>query len=174
MLLRPFTAKSTLRVLHLRQTGSDKRRRGSLALDLHRQRSDTDEAPDGLEFHDSWGGKVTWIKKANHAALQGILNRSFRSLVEWAFGPEGIPSLQLIACGDFAYRRNGKHLHNIFVCRNRDTAASSSDGRPYRVFDPRDKEHELEWAPLVRPYWRFLEACPAGPLLGNWVGAYGF
>jgi hypothetical protein len=28
------------------------------------------------------------------------------------------------------------------------------------VFDARDREHEHEWAAIVRPHWSFLEACP--------------
>lgn len=173
MFLRPFTTKTTLKVLHLRQTGRDKRRWGSLVLDLHRQPSDKDEALDGLEFRTrERQSQEICITNADHSALQGLLKHSFCSLVEWAFGPEGIPSLQVIACGDFAHGRNGEDLHNIFVCRNADTAADCGDGRLYRVFDARDKKHQHEWAPLVRPYWRFLEACPNGQLLEQWADPY--
>ncbi|GAB1316467.1 hypothetical protein MFIFM68171_06677 [Madurella fahalii] len=166
VLLKPYASKSTLKVLHIRQTGLSKMNHGSMAMVLPRSRlarqtmilhrTERGEEDEGLDYED------TWVKSADHQVLQGILNPSLHRLAEWAFGPQGIPSLQLIAFGDFAYRRNGWSLHNIFVCRSAD---KGSGDRAYRVFGARDKEHEDEWAPIVAPYWPFLEACPVGPLL---------
>lgn len=158
-------------MLHIRQTGVSKMNNGSLGMVLPRSklvretmilpRNERSEADEGFEYEDGS------VKRAERQVLQGVLTPSFHDLAEWAFGPQGIPSLQIIAFGDFAYRRNGWSLHNIFVCRNAD---KGSAGRRYRVFDARDKEHEGEWAPIVEPYWAFLEACPVGPLLRGFKG----
>ncbi|KAH6842353.1 hypothetical protein B0I37DRAFT_381730 [Chaetomium sp. MPI-CAGE-AT-0009] len=152
-LLRPFTCKSTLKIFHLRQTGADLNRgQECRALDLPR----VDEPDCQPEEHN----RVTSLQSLPYDTLEAALQDSFRSLLDWAFGQQGIASLQLVAFGDFAQGRNKLYLHNLFVCR----AESGADrgGRPYRVFDARDREHEHKWAAIVRPHWSFLEACPVG------------
>ena len=94
---------------------------------------------------------------APQEALHAALKESFCELCKWAFGPQGIPSLQVIAFGDFSRGLAGDALENIFVCRNESDAG---DGHDYQVFDPRDKEHEHEWAAFVLPFKGFLGACP--------------
>ncbi|KAK3291580.1 uncharacterized protein B0H64DRAFT_409476 [Chaetomium fimeti] len=152
-LLRPFTAKSTLKIFHLRQTGADLNRgERCRALDLPQ----IDEPDCQPEEHN----RVTTLRSLPYDTLEDALQDSFRALLDWAFGPHGIASIQLVAFGDFAQGRNKLYLHNLFVCR----AESRVDkgGPPYRVFDARDRKHEHEWATIVRPHWSFLEACPVG------------
>jgi hypothetical protein len=107
------------------------------------------------------------VKSAAPWALQDCLKDEFRRIVEWAFGRRGMPSLQLIAFGDFAHGRSGYGLHNIFIVRYKEDLGWGFIGRRYRVYDARDKEHEHEWAHIVRPHWAFLEACPVAPLMGT-------
>ncbi|KAL2022247.1 hypothetical protein VTK56DRAFT_5857 [Thermocarpiscus australiensis] len=149
-ILKPYTtSQPTLKLLHLRQTGSHKRQHGSLFLDL--------PAPTNRRRREA-----NQVREVRHDILQDMLNEPLRRLAEWAFGPQGIPSLEIIACGDFAHGRDGDTLHNAFVCRSKDR---DGDGRrAYRVFDPRDREHEHEWAGVVRPHRGFLEACPVGSI----------
>jgi hypothetical protein len=167
-LLQPFTCKSTLKILHLRQTGADQHWRGSRTLDPYWTNSV------GLE-NQFWGGRLIMnedneqedahVISMSHDSLQESLTPSFRSLLDWLFGPEGIDSPQVVAAGDFAHGRNGTFLHNIFVCRRGDSRSWEPGCRCYEVFDARDTERKHEWAALVQPYWSFLEACPMGPFL---------
>lgn len=152
-LLRPFTFKSTLKIFHLRQTGADLNRGEECrALDLPR----VDEPGcEPQELH-----RVTTLYPLEYDTLEDALQDSFRALLNWVFGPDGIASLELVAFGDFGQGRNNLYLHNLFVCRTKGDA--DNGGLPYRVFDARDREHEHEWAAIVRPHWSFLGACPVG------------
>lgn len=152
-LLQPFTFKSTLKIFHLRQTGADLNRgEDCLALDLPR----VDEPGcEPKEYH-----RATGLQSLEYETLEDALQDSFRVLLDWAFGPDGIASLDLVAFGDFAQGRNNLYLHNLFVCRTKSSA--DNYGLPYQVFDARDRQHEHEWAAIVRPHWSFLEACPVG------------
>lgn len=77
----------------------------------------------------------------------------FQKFLEWAFGPTGIPSLRVVAFGDFAYRRTSQYIHNLIVCWK------GPNRNGYRVYDPRDAKHR-EWESLVRSDCDFLSACP--------------
>ncbi|KAK2737364.1 Kynureninase (L-kynurenine hydrolase) [Myotisia sp. PD_48] len=49
--------------------------------------------------------------------LDELSRRQFLEFAEWAFGPDGLPQLQALACGDFSrYTSNAKYL--MLVCRN--------------------------------------------------------
>jgi hypothetical protein len=77
--------------------------------------------------------------------------------------------LQVIACGDFAYGRNGRLLHNIFVCRNEQGARGGD--RVYRVFDARDEERRHDgsgsrWCALIGAWWRLVRLGLTSPKSG--------
>ncbi|KAH6617499.1 hypothetical protein F5144DRAFT_586654 [Chaetomium tenue] len=151
MLLRPFTFRPKLKIFHLRQTGADLNRgEDCLALDLPR----VDEP--GCRPRERH--RVTSLRALEYDTLEDTLQDSFRALLDWAFGPKGIASLEVVAFGDFGQGRNKLYLHNLFVCRTK--SAEENNGLPYRVFDVRDRTHEHRWAATVRPHWSFLEACP--------------
>ncbi|KAK4173911.1 hypothetical protein QBC36DRAFT_193573, partial [Triangularia setosa] len=80
------------------------------------------------------------------------------------FGPTGIPSLEVVAFGDFAHDRNRWILHNLFVCR------SNTSAKKYRVFDARDKTNEHGWIDTGCKYKNMLESCPAALLVDSWLG----
>lgn len=47
------------------------------------------------------------------------LRPPLRHLAQWAFVPDGIPSLKFIACGDYAYggRSSGSERVDVILCR---------------------------------------------------------
>lgn len=86
-------------------------------------------------------------------------------LASWAFGPEGLPNLQILAYGDFSYRGRRPHL---VLCRFKSldgvdiqkSAAGLSD-LAYREVTKEDvSEQEILYTNA-----HFLEACPEDPLL---------
>jgi hypothetical protein len=86
-------------------------------------------------------------------------------LASWAFGPEGLPSLQVLAYGDFSYRGRrpslvlcrSKSLHDFDIQRS----APGTLDLAYREVTKTDvSEQEILWNNAD-----FLEACPEDPLL---------
>lgn len=64
----------------------------------------------------------------------------------WAFGPNGLPTLQVLAFGDFSY--DGRfHIHNKLFCR-----------RTWSIRNPENdisQESEDELIPTFRPLWSY-------------------
>ncbi|EAQ84468.1 hypothetical protein CHGG_08482 [Chaetomium globosum CBS 148.51] len=148
MLLRPFTFRPKLKIFHLRQTGADLNRgEDCLALDLPR----VDEP--GCRPRERH--RVTSLRALEYDTLEDALQDSFRALLDWAFGPNGIASLEVVAFGDFGQGRNKLYLHNLFVCRTK--SAEENNGLPYRVFDARDRKHEHRV-----PKWKSIASVQAG------------
>lgn len=81
------------------------------------------------------------------------LKDTFRRLLEWEFGPDGILSLQVVAFGDFAHGRNSEMLRKLFICR--DMEGWDNGDPPYQIFDARDEEQKHNWIALVRPHPAF-------------------
>jgi hypothetical protein len=86
-------------------------------------------------------------------------------LASWAFGPEGLPSLQVLAYGDFSYR--GRRP-NLVLCRSKSLddsdiqkSASRLSSLAYREVTKADfSEQEILYTNA-----HFLEACPEDSLL---------
>lgn len=86
-------------------------------------------------------------------------------LASWAFGPEGLPSLQVLAYGDFSYR--GRRP-NLVLCRcellddsDIQKSAAGLSGLAYREVTKADiSEQETLYTNA-----HFLEACPEDSLL---------
>ena len=152
LLLHPFTNSTTLRLLHIRQTVTDRM--------THPNRQPLVLIPEDTTRWESTPGTLP------DEVLQSSLTPLFRDLVDWAFSPQGIKSLQVIAWGDFAFGYKGWRTgYNLFVCRDK------RDKQGWRVYDARDKRFEGEWKGLLvggREDWRFLEAGPLGSEFGNW------
>ncbi|KAF4458632.1 Alcohol acetyltransferase [Fusarium albosuccineum] len=83
------------------------------------------------------------------ASLPFGLRYEFSPLAKWAFGRQGLASLELIVFGDFAHdSRNG--WYNFMLCR-------SSDGpRNFRCL----AKESYEWRAVVEEYRSLLESCP--------------
>ncbi|KKA19421.1 hypothetical protein T310_6597 [Rasamsonia emersonii CBS 393.64] len=81
------------------------------------------------------------------------LSRSLHDLAQWAFGPDGLPSLRVIAHGDFLdegrYRK-----HNVLLCRD----SGSSQGLNFRRVVGTEMDELL--LDLFEEYSDFLQACP--------------
>lgn len=101
-------------------------------------------------------------------ALSGSLFEVFH-FAQWAFGPDGLPELEILAYGDFSYQ--GRQL-NILLCRSedlmepeldepKDRETAHTSKLPYREVTKKDVRL---WA-LVREHSDLLEACPEDRLL---------
>lgn len=89
-----------------------------------------------------------------------------RRFAIWAFGPDGLPALEILAYGDFSFQ--GRQP-NILLCRSQDTVAdgegaASSPGPKFREVTPQD----VRLWDLVQDNLDFLEACPEDYLLHQW------
>ncbi|KAI0116451.1 hypothetical protein GGR51DRAFT_317949 [Nemania sp. FL0031] len=134
-LVEPYRTKDTLKVLHIRQSGRDIRRRGSM-----------------------WFSTTEPIQNRSETSLLKLMNPVSRDFIYWVFGPSGIHSLQLLAFGDFS--SGGRFSsHNLILCR-RDLVTDG--GLPCRLLDP-DLER-ARGVLLSSAIWSFLEACPTDPL----------
>jgi len=79
-----------------------------------------------------------------------------RQFANWAFGPNGIPSLHVIALGDYAH--GGRACwNNFFLCKCKE------DGKRFRRLD----NYETSVADIRDEYRELLEACPVETLLGE-------
>lgn len=105
---------------------------------------------------DDEGRSDEWVSRGYRLAP------SVQALAQWAFGESGIPSLQVIACGDFAYGgRPGPGGHaGVFLCRNEDGA-----GKGFRVLDSLDESLRDERMEIIDAYRDLLEACPVEPIM---------
>jgi hypothetical protein len=87
------------------------------------------------------------------------LTESFRDLAQWAFGPQGLPSLEAIVGGDLSYE--GRYAQsNVFLCRNLEQSITGQTF--HRLPCAGDR-----WSSLVDKYYDVLAACPTSPLLND-------
>lgn len=145
-LLIPSARSRSLELLHLRQSASD--------LDTHGSK--------GSEFYE-------WIRLDDDSSgdfyyVSYPLRPQLIRLAEWAFGPDGIPSLKFIACGDYAYggRPSDSYEDRADVILCRPEGGSQESFRILSRFDDQLREEREE---IIEAYRDFLEACPADPLL---------
>jgi hypothetical protein len=88
--------------------------------------------------------------------------------VDWVFGSEGLPELDILAYNDFCYR--GRQP-NILLCRSQDlkqimagTKIISTSKSPYRQVIKKD----VRLWKMVQENFDLLEACPEDYLLHSW------
>ncbi|KAK4208990.1 hypothetical protein QBC37DRAFT_404754 [Rhypophila decipiens] len=97
---------------------------------------------------------------------------------DWAFGPNGIPSLDVIAFGDFGHGRwESNGWGNLFLIRNKKIGEPGADGGTraanggdnFSVFWPCGKQlgdwSKTAASDLIERNRRFLEACPMESLV---------
>ncbi|KAI8711451.1 hypothetical protein NCS52_01408500 [Fusarium sp. LHS14.1] len=152
-LLLPFRSKTSLKAIHIRQTMSDIDNFGSWAFIEASapliSRADSDASSDSdLTTHteDSDPGP-DW--DLDFTQREPELRNEFRHFAEWAFGPDGISSLDIIAFGDFAYGSRTKG-RNVFLERN--TIGTSN----FRILDGQAGK----WKDTLDKYQVAMEACP--------------
>lgn len=89
------------------------------------------------------------------------MKEQLRRLAKWAFGPDGIPSLDVIACGDFAHGgRPPEKVDSVDVILCRPEAGSQEGFRILNRFDDECREEREE---IIDEYRDFLGACPVDP-----------
>lgn len=96
----------------------------------------------------------------------------FVSFAEWAFGPGGLPALQVLAFGDFSH--GDRYRRQQFLMR-RACPAWDSDGKGLAgltcddttrlPFRPADMADPSIWDEVSVDGARFLSACPGGGLM---------
>ena len=132
----PFTSKTSLKVLHIRQSESDANR-GCTSWAVYSRYNRPEEAEE-VEGHPT-------------------LRPEFCQFAEWAFGPQGIGSLCLVVYGDFAYGRSrdpGLNLERgkiLILCRDTSDRAK----RNFRVV-----REDSPQARILDEYRDALGACP--------------
>lgn len=149
-LLPPSARIRSLKLLHLRQSKADFRDRTypTNFFDLV------------TELKESSGKGASTSDDAN-MIYPLRMNEQLRRLAEWAFGPDGIPSLEVIACGDYAHggRPDEKtDSVDLILCRPK---AGSQEG--FRILTRLDDECREEREEIIDEYRDFLGACPVDP-----------
>ncbi|OAL51397.1 hypothetical protein IQ07DRAFT_631268 [Pyrenochaeta sp. DS3sAY3a] len=146
-ILSPLAGKRSLRLLHIRQSGDD------------------------LYMLENWGlledvgvDTATTSQSGENGAESECspkkLTARLHNLAQWAFGPQGLPSLEAIICGDFSY--DGRyHQSNVFLSRNYGHQQHDCAGQTFRQLSQDDQQRRE----LLGEYKDMISACPATPLL---------
>ncbi|KAM6511256.1 hypothetical protein FALCPG4_016258 [Fusarium falciforme] len=156
-ILLPFTSKTSLKAIHIRQTMSDVSNFGSWALveilapSISRANSDASSDSDLTTYTEDSDPGPDW--DLDFTQREPELRNEFRHFAEWAFGPDGIPSLDIIAFGDFAYG-GWENSRNVLLGRN--TSGTSN----FRMLDAKAGE----WKDALDKYHVVMGACPVGHL----------
>lgn len=87
----------------------------------------------------------------------------FVSFATWAFGPEGIPSLEVLALGDFSH--DDRYEAQRFLVRRRDPLKESQAPSACLDFVPIELTDLDTWGGFLGNGARFLAACPGGGLM---------
>ncbi|KAM5447010.1 hypothetical protein MaudCBS49596_006190 [Microsporum audouinii] len=181
-LFRPNTnlsyQKITVRVLHIRASGQDMKPFKKWAHDEGvGWRTPEDCYTDDSDYEELVAQSINPTKKsitepicANNKKVTetvysddpeiakriypGAASDSLKALAQWVFGERGLPSLQLLAYGDFSY--NGRYSSaNVLFCRQQGSHAAG--GKTYR-HATKDDSFALD---LLRQYSHVLQACPS-------------
>ncbi|KXG45117.1 uncharacterized protein PGRI_096040 [Penicillium griseofulvum] len=194
--LRPTAEHSQLRLLHLRFSGPEGIHRDiqrEIVTFLHETRK-----PYSRDPRSRWGPVDQDVSSDNNdydSILNAYYDRSplecmdfqeavlessaaiaeaedFVSFAEWAFGPGGLPALQVLAFGDFS--RGDQYRGQQFLMR-RSYPAWESDGKGLAgvtcddttrlPFCPADTADPSIWDGVSVDGARFLSACPGGGLI---------
>lgn len=83
------------------------------------------------------------------------LQPRFREFAEWVFGPNGLPTVQFIVYGDFAY--DGRGFQNLMLRK------SLGGDAAFQVLS----EFDTSWEDVIHLYGSSLGACPVEPFLGG-------
>lgn len=89
--------------------------------------------------------------------------KAFISFARWAFGPQGIPSLRVLAFGDFSHE--DRYEAQRFLVRRLDPLEESRVVSECLGFVPLDLADLESWDGLSGNGARFLAACPGNSLM---------
>ncbi|KAK3897443.1 AAA family ATPase, partial [Staphylotrichum tortipilum] len=172
-ILLPFTSKTSLKVLHIRQSRSmldafdvpwalfpSRSRRSRLRLASPQSGSGNpiewaSEEADGLDSANSTADPKDADDPSPEKSEEPKLRPEFRQFAEWVFGPHGIRSLQLLVCGNYA---NNNWPYRVVLER-------STGGEGNGLF--RDPILRLQRSEAVEAYRDLLGVCP----VRNWIGS---
>jgi hypothetical protein len=62
--------------------------------------------------------------EATSELAAGCVNSQLAQFAQWAFGPTGLPTLRVIAYGDFSYEGRFAR-HNVLLCKDQSTPKRS-------------------------------------------------
>jgi hypothetical protein len=79
---------------------------------------------------------------------------NLRELLDWIFGPHGVQSVQVVACGDYTCR--GRFAQAAFVVKR--------VGLSWEIYEPREKRDRAVDR-LLDDHKEFLESAPTAQLL---------
>lgn len=172
MKIAQLGAEKTIKLLHIRESGQQLLTRYLVSQTVLTSPPlpPVGGYPEGGEANANEDQSETLCRKP---CLPGLAK-----FAQWAFGPEGYPKLQIIACGDFSYQ--GRYdRHNFLFCR-KETCASLSSTPPsheeptgaapdgsrwtFRIMTRKDEEELLDGSNGLKDAREFLAACPSEPL----------
>jgi hypothetical protein len=155
LVLLPLTKDRSLRILHIRQSGADCEQIGSWGIeDIYDYT--------GSELDSPAAEEPTQTERVVENYRGEDLTDSLENLAQWAFGPEGLLYLEVIAFGDFSYE--GRYAKSqVFLVRNL-VKSNPEDGVEQRTF--RHMLRTDRWQKmLIDDNYTALAALPAGPIL---------
>ncbi|KAJ6437640.1 cerato-platanin [Purpureocillium lavendulum] len=166
--LEPFTKKNCLRMLHIRQSGSDIRCFGSWAFGRKSpprlplvEHPPTESRRDVLFLGDKEPGWVSTVPgQTGLVPVETVLNGGFCHFADWVFGKDGISSLEMVVYGDFSCQ--GRLGQDCFMLRRGGTIGGQA--YPYSFYFP-ESQDDPDLEKLLSQNPGFLEACPTETLL---------
>jgi hypothetical protein len=201
--LTPRCATKSLKLLHIRKSGSDmigsigsrgetfngyKDSMSGSDEDDDVEIEDDEDLEDDIEAQTSENRAPTGIiidglssrapasqssmSDADLEDMQELVNLpgSLLSFAKWAFGADGIPSLQVIAYGDFSFGTRFK-LQSHIICRQAFTFSKRKQAEapgtsetiqlPFRPI----RDSDIKMMELVNENMDFLGACPVDHLM---------
>ena len=128
-----------------------------------------------------WNLSPTTRQQMSHDPHRAYQVPGLSAFASWAFSPEGLPNLQVLAYGDFSYE--GRYVEDTFIFArdgfvrpSRKTTVWAAAPKTEGGFSLLGKEERNE---VMARYGNFLEACPVDPLVrtdapnieaGRWEG----
>ncbi|KAG9229520.1 hypothetical protein BJ875DRAFT_474606 [Amylocarpus encephaloides] len=198
-ILAPFITTRSLKILHIRKSGVDMRRSTEDLFEnldpdfdedsLTNEELGADPDPDVMATCDSASEDGSHNERTSNGRKPPSITHSTASaespdditeilrlpggllqFANWAFGPDGLSSLQVLAFGDFSYNRRF-HNHNGLFCRHtwsirnpENDALQHSEDELIPTFRP-IKENNRELRDLIDRNTEFLEACPTDSII---------
>ncbi|KAI2868709.1 hypothetical protein CBS147323_11290 [Aspergillus niger] len=164
-LLLDIPERSSIKLLHLRLSGEERNHRHlrrEIVSELRRN------AEGGLWSRSRHGPTVAGLHLK--PARKRSEAQEFLLLAQWAFGPTGLPALQILAFGDFSH--DGRYREQQILIRRRRIGEQPyprvSSDREYSIsssFCLVDSDDHSLWEGLPLDGTQFLSACPGTGLM---------
>lgn len=159
--LELMDSRSSLKILHVRVSDADRDDRASVSNDDSTSGSGFDSRLERAVRRGLLAKGETMIFDHKVLGVPGL-----HTLASWAFGPNGLTNLQILAYGDFSYQ--GRYFEDTFVFRRNPNPhgprelAFPSHGFDCGYYSLLQKE---ERRLVMAQYGEFLEACPVDSLV---------